>query len=226
MPFRSKSIALVCLGGACLAVFFMLGNRAPEPPARAPSPVRAAPVTARPEPASAPEASASVTPAPPPDAPVTAAQAEAEAALRRRLEAAQQVVAVPPAGQAPPAMGTQPLPPQVEAQRQVALQDWKHAAQQLMDTCAARPKESRQPVALEVGFAPRPRGTGASTWTFTPDWISVPPPELQRLWKDTDPEKLQACLDRARNLPLEVPVPGGTPAHDAPLFAESVLVQL
>ncbi|RKH04854.1 hypothetical protein [Corallococcus carmarthensis] len=224
MPFRSKSIAFVGLGGACVAAFFVLWHRAPEAPE--PSAAHAAPVAVRPEPGRAPEAIPTATPVPSSVAPAPTVQGEAEAALRRRLEAAQQVVSVPPAGRMPSAAGAQSLPPQVEAQRQAALLGWKQAAQRLMDSCAARPKELRQPVALEVGFAPRPGGAGASAWTFTPDWIAIPPPELQRLWKDTDPDKLQACLDRARSLSLEVSVPGDTPAHDAPLFAESVLVQL
>lgn len=224
MPLRARAIAFVCLGGACVAAFFLLEDRAPEAPAQALSSARAAPVMARPEPMRAPEAGAPSVPSR--DVPGPTAQGEAEAAMRDRLEAAQQVVSVPPAGRRPSAVGAQSLPPQVEAQRQVALQGWKHAAQQLMDSCTARPKAARQPVALEVGFAPRPRSTGASAWTFTPDWISIPPPELQRLWKDTEPDKLQSCLDRARSLPLEVPVPGDTPGHDAPFFAESVLVQL
>ena len=220
MLLRSKSVAFVCLGGACLAAFLSLilslEHRAPEAPA--PAPVRAAPVTARPERRDVPqEARAAVTPEPQP------VQDAAEEGQRRRLEAAQQVISVPPPGQRPSLGEPQSLPPQVEAQRQAALLDWKQATQRLLDSCTGRPRELRQPVALQVGFSPRP---GTSALTFTPDWISIPPPELQRLWKDTDPDKLQACLDRARNQPLEVPVPGDTPVRDAPLFSESVLVQL
>lgn len=220
MQFRSESVAFVCLGGACLAAFLSLRlsleHRAPEAPS--PAPVSAAPVTARPERSDVPqEVRAAVTPEPQP------VPDEAEERLRRRMEAAEQVISVPPPGQRPSLSEPQSLPPQVEAQRQSALLDWKQATQRLLDSCTGRPRELRRPVALQVGFAPRPGDTGL---TFTPDWISIPPPELQRLWKDTDPEKLQACLDRARTLPLEVTVPGDLPARDAPHFAESVLVQL
>ena len=59
-----------------------------------------------------------------------------------------------------------------------------------------------------------------------PDWILVPPTELQRLWQDTNPDKLQVCLDRTRGLTMAVPLPGDALAQDFPLAVESVLVQI
>jgi hypothetical protein len=157
---------------------------------------------------------------------------EVAEAMRRRLDAAAQVISVLPAGRGPLRQGgalagaAPTLPPHLEAQRQVALSNWKRSAQELLSNCVARPSKPRQPVALEVAFAPRPQAQGDNQQVLMPDWILVPPHELQRLWQDTDPDTLQECLERARGLGLTVPLPGGAPAQDFPMFVESVLIQL
>lgn len=89
-----------------------------------------------------------------------------------------------------------------------------------------RSELARQPVALLVAFAPAPRAPGERLQVFTPEWLVVPPRELQRLWKDTDPDMLQACLGRARGQPLSVPLPDALRASDFAVFVESVLIQL
>jgi hypothetical protein len=133
----------------------------------------------------------------------------------------------PPPGQAympPPPVG--PSSPEREGQRQLALIGWKAEAQQHLDSCVARPETMRQPVAHHVVFAPPPSGTGYAPQQLSPVAISVPVPELRRLWRDTDPDALQVCIDRIRTLTLAVP-----PGHDAiaqalPASMESVLVKL
>lgn len=235
MSLRIAILGLVGLAIVGGVMFWGLGPRASEasrepPPARAATrlspPAPGAPVEARPS--SAP-ASAS---APAPEAGVPGGRDEAEAALQRRLEAAKQVISVPASGR-PPAPGrarsggrAPTLPPEVEAQRQVALTGWRSAAQALLSECVARPEQARQPLAMEVSFAPAPRAEGEARQVFTPEWIAVPPPELQRLWKDTDPDTLQGCLDRARALTFEVSLPSGSSDHDVPVFAESVSIRL
>jgi hypothetical protein len=95
-----------------------------------------------------------------------------------------------------------------------------------MSTCLARPEQIRQPVVLNVAFAPLPRAKGERQQVFMPDWIVVPPHELQQMWKDTHPDRLQDCLQRTRSLPLEVPLPGDSQTHGLPVFVESVRLQL
>jgi hypothetical protein len=157
---------------------------------------------------------------------------EAEVAMQRRLAAASHVISVPPAGRAPLRQGRSPagaapmLPPQLEAHRQAELSRWRHAAQELLSVCIQRPSHARQPVALEVAFAPRPRAVGARQQVLMPDWILVPPHELQRLWQATAPDRLQECLARVRGLSMTVPLSGDTLAQGFPTFAESVLLQL
>jgi hypothetical protein len=195
-------------------------------------------VGGQPAPGVVSEGAAGVRPAPlglgplPEQQGASAPDAEREAALRQRLATAAQVISVPASGRAPPRPGIGPggaaptLSPQLESQRRAALSGWQREAQALLNRCVERPSQLRQPVALEVAFAPRPRAQGDSRQVLTPDWILVPPHELQRLWQHTDPQQLQHCLDRARGLALTVQLSGDALAQEFPLFAESVLVQL
>jgi hypothetical protein len=140
------------------------------------------------------------------------------------------VMTVPPPlrpGQAsipPPSTG--PGAPEAEGQRQLALVGWKSEAQRVLDNCVARPEAMRQPVALDVVFAPPTGGTGYTPQLLSPVAISVPAHELRRLWRDTDPDALQACIDRIRSLPLAVPPARGAVAQALPASAERVLVTL
>jgi hypothetical protein len=155
-----------------------------------------------------------------------------EQALQQRLAMAKQIVSVPPAGRAQREPGSVPAgalpapPPELAARRQAALVGWQQAAQRLMDTCVARPEGTRQAVALEVAFAPIPGAPGERRQVLVPEWIMVPPHELERLWQDTDPERLQDCLERARSLTVTVPLPDDALAHGVPMAAESLRIQL
>jgi hypothetical protein len=150
--------------------------------------------------------------------------------LEQRLRAAMTVMTVPPPvppGQAPPPPPPSgPASPGVEAQRQIALIGWKAEAQHLLDDCVARPEALRQPVALDVIFAPPPSGAGYTPQQLAPVAISVPVHELRRLWRDTDPDALQGCIDRMRGMALAVPQARNAPAQALPASAESVLVKL
>jgi hypothetical protein len=149
--------------------------------------------------------------------------------LEQRLRAAMTVMTVPP----PPPPGqpampppSAPVSPEREAQRQLALIDWKAEAQRLLDGCVARPEALRQPVALNVVFAPISDGTGYVPQRLSPVAISVPGHELRRLWHDTDPDALQGCIDGIRSLTLAVSPAPNAPAQALPASTESVLVRL
>jgi len=150
-------------------------------------------------------------------------------ALEARLEAAAHVVAAPAptaSGAPPPLPPTGPLPPALDAQRQQALVGWQRQAQQLLDECVARPAELRTAVPLNVFFAPPPAPTGLAPQQLAPVTVSIPPPELRRLWSDTDPDGLQECLERVRGLALAVPVPPNAAAQVLPAAVETLLIQL
>jgi hypothetical protein len=149
--------------------------------------------------------------------------------LEARLRAAAHVEIVPartPSGAAPPPPPAGPLPPEAEAQRQQALAGWQRQVQQQLDECVARPAALRQRVMLNVLFQPPPDGTGLAVQLLSPAAVSIPPAELRRLWRDTDPDGLQVCLDRVRALTLSVPVAPGASAQVLPTSAEPLLVQL
>lgn len=149
--------------------------------------------------------------------------------LEARLAAAAHVVAVPTptaSGAPPPLPPTGPLPPALDAQRHQALGGWQRQVQQLLDECVARPAELRTPVPLNVFFAPPPAPTGLASQQLVPVAVSLPPPELRRLWRDTDPDGLQGCLERVRGLTLAVPVPPDAAAQVLPAGLEILLVQL
>jgi hypothetical protein len=148
--------------------------------------------------------------------------------LEERLRAAAHVATMPastPPGALPPLPSTGPLPPGVEAGRHRALAGWQTQAQQLLDECVARPAPERKPVALDVVFASRP-AVGGTAAQLAPVAVSIPPHELRRLWRDTDPDELQGCLERMRALPLPaLPAPRGA-AQASLTSPETVLVQI
>ncbi len=154
--------------------------------------------------------------------------------LELRLRAAAHVETLPgprPAGAPPaPPPPTGPLPPELVAQRHVALAGWRAQAQALLDECVARPAAERRPVPLDVHFAPWPAPAmdGPAVPRLAPAAVSVPPHELRRLWQDTDPDELQACLERVRTLALPLPAGPEAPAQAqaSPAAIETVLVQL
>lgn len=149
--------------------------------------------------------------------------------LEARLRAASHVATVPvatPSGAPPPLPPSEPLSPEGEAQRHLALTGWQQQAQQLLDECVARPTAQRRPVPLGVFFAPPPVADGLAVQQLSPVAVSMPPDELRRLWRDTDPDELQGCLDRMRMLALSVPAASTTPALVLPAAMETVLVQL
>jgi hypothetical protein len=139
------------------------------------------------------------------------------------------VVTVPPPS--PPGQAAIPPPPgpgspEAERERQLAVIDWRAEAQRLLDGCVARPDALRQPVALNVVFAPIPETTGYVPQRLSPVAISIPVHELRRLWRDTDPDALQGCIDRVRSLTLAVPLGPNAPAQALPASTEGVLVTL
>jgi hypothetical protein len=149
--------------------------------------------------------------------------------LEERLRAAAHVATVPAttsSGAPPPLPPTGPLPPEVQARRDQALTGWQLQAQQLLDGCVARPAAERRPVPLDVIFAPAAAANGLTVQQLSPMAVSVPPHELRRLWRDTDPDELQRCLDRVRTLALSVPAASKTSAQVLPAAMETVLVQL
>jgi hypothetical protein len=151
------------------------------------------------------------------------------AALDRRQRAAMLVVTAPaplPPGQAPPLPPIGPRSPEADLERRRALIGWQVRAQRLLDDCVARPASTREPVALDVMFAPPRSATGHVPQQLTPAAISVPVHALQRLWRDTDPDALQGCLDRLRSLELAVPAARNDPPQALSASAESVLVKL
>jgi hypothetical protein len=164
----------------------------------------------------------------PPRPSVTAPGADPSPSLSRaaRLHAAMAVMATPPSGPPPPLPPRGPLPAALDGQRRVALRAWQADAQRTLDQCVARPEARRQPVALDVWFAPPPRGGELAPQQLAPVTISLAAPELERLWLDTDPDALQACLDRVRAQVLSVPATRDTPERALPAAAESVLVTL
>jgi len=124
----------------------------------------------------------------------------------------------------PPPAG--PVSPERETQRQIALVGWTAEAQRMLDRCVARGEAERSPVALDVWFAPAAGAAGSSAQQLSPVAISVPVEALRRLWNDTDPDALQACVDRLRTLDLVVPASGRGPVQPLSASAESVLVTL
>lgn len=119
-----------------------------------------------------------------------------------------------------------PPSPEVQAQLHQALAGWQIQAQQLLDGCVARPKAERQPVPMDVYFAPPGATDGPAPQQLAPIAVSVPVHELRRLWLDTDPDELQACLDRVRTLALPVPPAPQQTAQVLPSSMETLLVQL
>jgi len=149
--------------------------------------------------------------------------------LEARLRAAAHVETVPaptPSGAPPPLPPTGPLPPELEAQRHQALIGWQRQTQQLLDDCVARPMTARRPVMLNVAFAPPVTASGPAVQELAPMAVSMPPDELRRLWRDTDPDALQGCLAQVRTLALSVSTAARSPAQVLPPAMETVLVQL
>ncbi|HWO23079.1 MAG TPA: hypothetical protein VNO30_30265 [Kofleriaceae bacterium] len=149
--------------------------------------------------------------------------------LEARLRAAAHVATVPaptPSGAAPSLPPAGPPSPELEALRHQALTGWQRQAQQLLDGCVARPAAKRRPVALSVAFAPPMAASGPALQELAPMAVSMPPDELRRLWRDTDPDALQGCLDQVRALALSVPAAAKSPAQVLPPATETVLVQL
>jgi hypothetical protein len=147
--------------------------------------------------------------------------------LEQRLRAAAtvRVVAPRPAGDAaPPPRGS--LPPAEEASRRQALTRWTAAAQRQLDGCVARPQPLRQPVRLDVFFSPPVEGTGYVAQQLSPAAIAVPPDDLRRLWRDTDPDALQVCIERLRMQALAVPAAAGVAPRTLPASVEAVVVTL
>jgi hypothetical protein len=108
----------------------------------------------------------------------------------------------------------------------MAVVGWQVDAQRHLDRCVARPEALRQHVALEVIFAPPSSNKGYLEQELVPVVIVAPATALRRLWRDTDPDALQRCLDDLRASALTVPAVHDEPAQPLPASAESVVVSL
>jgi hypothetical protein len=136
-------------------------------------------------------------------------------------------LAVPQAGRAPSRPGQVPtVPPGLEAHWQKALAAWKSAAQEFIRSCGVHPRGDLPTLRLEVAFVPLPGAQAEGQQVLIPDWILVPPHELQRLEQDMAPERLQGCLESVRGLPLKVPLSGARLAPGSPPLVESVFIHL
>lgn len=149
--------------------------------------------------------------------------------LEARLRAASHVATVPastPSGAPPPLPPAGPLPPELVAQLHQALTSWQTQAQQLLNDCVAKPPAKRRPVLLSVIFAPPATADGLAVQQLAPMAVSLPPDELRRLWRNTNPDALQGCLDQVRTLTLAVSPATKAQAQVLPPSMETVLVQL
>lgn len=149
--------------------------------------------------------------------------------LEHRLAAAMTVMTVPatrPPGSAALVPPTGPVSGEAAVVRHTALMAWQANAQRHLDRCVARPEALRQQVALEVIFAPAPSNTGYLDQALVPAVLAAPAAALRRLWRDTDPDALQRCLDDLRAAVLAVPPVRDEPARPLPAAAEIVIVQL
>lgn len=145
--------------------------------------------------------------------------------LEARLRATAHVATVAPAG-APPPPAPGSLPPASEIARQQALVGWQREVQAALDRCVARPVDLRKPTPLDVILAPPSRGTSLAQQLLAPAAVSLPPDELRRLWRDTDPEALDGCLREVRALVVAVtPLPGSA-ASVMPASIERLVVSL
>lgn len=128
--------------------------------------------------------------------------------LKMRLEAASNIVTVPAPGYVPPP--TAELTPAISADIDRALPTWASEAQRSLDRCVGRPEAARKEVHLSVMFTPSvtaPPAPGAAPpipTSLSPAYVAVHPDDLRRLWKDTDPDALQSCIDQLRIQELPV----------------------
>jgi hypothetical protein len=157
-----------------------------------------------------------------------AAEAVQATEVEQHLRSTVAVISMPPADRAKyGSLGApQPLSPELDRQRRVAMDSWKREAQQLLNECVRRPEQARRLTALQVFFAPMPRAPAERQQVLTPSWIAMPPQDQQRLWQDTTATELERCLGRLRSVAITVPLAGEALAHEFPSSAESVLVQL
>jgi len=135
-------------------------------------------------------------------------------------------IATQPARSGTPLPPSDPLSPELERTRREALTGWQVQVQQLLDRCIARPEALRQPATLDVMFVPASTANGLVAQLLSPGAVSLPVTELRRLWQDTDPDALQACLDQVRMQALSVPAPPKTPARVLPVALETLRVAL
>ncbi len=150
--------------------------------------------------------------------------------LQRRLEAASHVVTVPVPGYVPPPMAE--LTPAIAADLQRSVPAWASEAQRSLDRCVGRPAAARQDVHLSVMFTPSvtaPAAPGAAPpipSSLSPAYVAVHPDDLRRLWRDTDPDALQGCLDQLRIQALQVESTHIAAGLAPPAMHESVMVKL
>jgi hypothetical protein len=137
-------------------------------------------------------------------------------------------IALPAAGQA--TMGDlqppRPLSPELERRRQQALIGWKHDVELLLSRCVHHPTQDHHVTPLQVFFAPRPRAASDHQQVLAPSWISLLPPDRERLWQAIPAVELDACLARAQTVGITVALTDDALSHAFPASAENVLVEL
>jgi hypothetical protein len=118
------------------------------------------------------------------------------------------------------------LPPEVERERETALELWKRQVQQQIDVCAPRPDPGTREVALDVTFLPGPRASGEPRQQLDVGVVFVEERTLRRLWEDLDPDVVQRCVDEVRGIPLVVSLSAEALSHQFPLSTERLIVRL
>jgi len=229
---RILAIVLACVFG--VVAMLLIANRSRSPSLQAePSGTGAyRRPTARLEskaqaslPASAAEATASATSG----TSAASARASGDQQLSPELEERLRTmthIATQPARSGAPLPPSEPVSPELERTRREALIGWQAQVQQLLDRCVARPEALRQPATLDVMFAPPATADGLAAQLLSPVAVSLPATELRRLWQDTDPDALQACLDQVRTQALSVPAPPKTATRVLPVAQEILRVAL
>lgn len=143
-----------------------------------------------------------------------------------RLRAAAHVSVVPAgaSGARPPS--PESVPAALHTARLRAMPEWQKQVQALLDRCVARPAQLRKETSLSVILAPPLAAGGLAPQLLSPASVSLSSDELRRLWRDTDPDALDGCLQEVRGLALAIAQPPGTRAQVMPVAFEHLLVQL
>jgi hypothetical protein len=152
-------------------------------------------------------------------------KAAAASEVEQRIRTASAIIVVPSSDPAGGPGGPQRPSPELDSQRRLALLGWAHHVELVLQRCLPGPARARRLTALEVSFFPEQRTPDESQQRLRASRIALPPRELQRLSSETPPGELEACLARARSVPLSVVV-GDAASHGFPSSTEHIVVEL